>query len=273
LLVVKVGGRVLAENADGVARSVTELVKRGEKVLVVHGGGREIDEYARKLGIEPRYVMSPSGVRSRLTDEKELEVVLMVLGGLVNKKLVHMLNKYGARAVGLTGVDGRLVAGVKRDRIIVVDERGRKRLVDAGYTGRITSVDASALRNLLEVFDCLVFAPLVFWEGAPLNTDADYFASRVACELKADGLVYLSDVDGVMIEGELARELKVSLLDFYLEKVGPGMNRKLMHAVEAFKCGVKHVVIASGLVENPVERALEGRGSVLVGEPQERVGG
>lgn len=260
---VKVGGKVLETNAHGVTDSVASFVRRNGRVVLVHGGGVEVDRTMARMGIQPRYVVSPSGVRSRYTDKEELEVVIMVLAGLVNKALVHALQARGVRALGLTGVDGAVVRGVRRDRIVVVDERGRKRLVDAGFTGRIESVDAGLLRSLSDIFEVLVISPLIFWEGSPLNTDGDYFASRLACELRAEALVFLTDVDGVLVDGSLVRRMSAKEARELSAKVGFGMNRKLVHAAEAAECGVPRVVIANGLLNDPVSSALSGEGSVV----------
>jgi acetylglutamate/LysW-gamma-L-alpha-aminoadipate kinase len=267
LIVVKIGGRTLQSNLEGIVDNISKLVEeKKEKFIIVHGGGQEIDEYTRKMNLEPKYVVSPSGIRSRLTDKEELKVVIMVLAGLINKNITHELLKRNMAAIGLTGLDAKLVEGKKRDKIIVVDDRGRKRLVDAGYTGRIDKINKDYLTKMLEIFNVIVLSPIIYSDDSPLNTDADYFASRIACELQADALIYLTDVDGVLINGVLQSKIALSITSDILNKIGPGMNRKVMHAIEAYKCGVKKVVISNGLISDPVEKALREQGSVITGD-------
>jgi len=267
LLVVKIGGKTLQNNLEEITNSIANLLKKKkEKVIIVHGGGKEIDEYSRKMNLEPKYVISPTGIRSRLTDKDELEVVIMVLAGLINKKIVHALLKRNVSSIGLTGIDARLVEGIKREKIIIIDEKGRKRLIDAGYTGRIEKINKDFLNQMLEIVDVIVLSPIIYYHDLPLNTDADYFASKIACELRADALIYFTDVDGVIINGVVQNKISVLEAGELLSKIGPGMNRKIMHAIEAYKCGVKKVVISNGLINDPIEKALKGHGSVITSD-------
>lgn len=266
MIVLKTGGRALYVNFEAIMSDVVDLAKSGEKIILVHGGGAEIDEYAKRMNVETKYVVSASGIRSRLTDEDELELVMMVLAGLLNKKIVHRLLVRGVEAIGLTGLDAKIAFGSKRDKIIIIDERGRKRAIDAGYTGKIAGVNAVVLKKLLELFQVIVLSPIIYSDVSPLNTDADYFASRIACEAKSDGLIYLTDVDGVIIEGKLLNRIKADEARAVLQKIGTGMNRKVLHAVEAYLCGVRRVIISSGLTNTPVKNALGGMGSVISDE-------
>lgn len=267
LIVVKIGGKTLQSNLEEIINSIANLLKeKKEKVIIVHGGGKEIDEYTRKMNLEPKYVISPTGIRSRLTDKDELEVVIMVLAGLINKKIVHALIKRNVASIGLTGLDAKLVEGIKREKIIIVDEKGRKRLIDAGYTGRIEKVNKEFLNQMLKIVDVIVLSPIIYYHDSPLNTDADYFTSRIACELQADALIYFTDVDGVLIDGVVRNKISILEASEILSKIGPGMNRKLIHAIEAYKCGVKRVVISNGLVKDPIEKALKGHGSVITSD-------
>ncbi len=260
LLVVKAGGRALQQNMDGILDSIAWAVREGHSVVFVHGGGDLVTEYSRRMGIEPKIMVSASGVRFRYTDEKELEVFVMVLAGLLNKKLVAGLEARGVRALGLSGVDGGLLKAERKKHVIIVDpETGRKRLLPGGYTGRIRSVDANAIKGLLSAGYTLVFAPLALGsQGEMLNVDGDQAAAEIAKAIRADKLILLTDVEGLLIDGRLVERLTPSDARSLLEKIGPGMNRKVMMAVEAVEAGVGEVVISSGLVENPLRHALEG---------------
>lgn len=255
MIVVKVGGRTLG-NFDSVARDLI----RYEPFVLVHGGGDMVSEYSRRMGIKPRIVVSPSGMRSRYTDERELEVFIMTLAGKVNKELVSVLLDKGVKAIGMSGVDGPTLIAERKKRIVVV-EGGRRRVIPGGYTGRIVEVRAEHLRLLLGEGYNLVMAPLARGtEGEMLNVDGDQAAAKLSVALKPSHLILLSDVDGVIWEGSVVRSLNTENAVDLAGKLGAGMNRKLIMAAEVARFGVR-VIISSGLVEEPVTEALKGAGT------------
>ncbi len=259
MIVVKAGGRALLSNMDSILEDVAELARRGEKLILVHGGGDLVTEYSRRMGIEPRFVTSPSGIRSRYTDEKELEVYMMVMAGLLNKRLTASLLAKGVKAIGVSGVDAAILTAKRKKYIVIVDERGRKRLIPGGYTGRIISVNATALKRLLDATPVLVLSPLAVTEdGQPLNTDADQAASRVAAALRVDRLILLTDVDGLILGDTLVEELTAEEAREAARRTGPGMNRKLIHAAEAVEAGVGEAIIGNGIKKHPIQRLLSG---------------
>ena len=261
---VKVGGRALEKNIDAIVKDVAEISKR-ERVVFVHGGGDAVTEMCKRLGIEPKFVVSPEGIRSRYTDEKELEVYVMVMAGKINKTIVSKLIAQGANAIGITGADGPTLIAERKKRIIIVDERGRKRVIDGGYTGKIVKAETKLIQMLLDNNFVVVVAPIAIDnEGTLLNVDGDQAAYAIAAALKASNLVILTDVDGVIINNEVVKEIKSSEVEKILKSVGPGMNRKVMLAGKAVEEGVERVIIASGVIENPVTKALSGRGTVFV---------
>lgn len=263
VVVVKVGGRALGKNMDGIVKDLAEVAKRYD-VVFVHGGGDEVTEMCKRLGIEPKFVVSPEGIRSRYTDERELEVYVMVMGGKINKAIVSKLIALNTRSIGITGADGPTLIAERKKRIVVVDERGRKRVIDGGYTGRIIRVDTSLLNKLLNDKYVVVVGPIaVDNEGTLLNVDGDQAAYAIASALKAGVLVILTDVEGVIINGGLVKRITTSEVDNMLKDIGFGMNRKVMLAKKAVEEGVGKVVISSGLAENPVTRALQGVGTVI----------
>ncbi|MEM1619221.1 MAG: [LysW]-aminoadipate/[LysW]-glutamate kinase [Fervidicoccaceae archaeon] len=264
-IVVKVGGRVLKSNFERLLDSLAAAWKSGTRLVFVHGGGDQVTEFCQKLGIQPRFLVSPSGIRSRYTSWEELEVYLMVMAGLVNKRLVAGLLARGVKSVGLSGLDGALVIAERKKKLIAVDERGRKMLVEGGYTGKITSADASLIERLLELGHVPVIAPIAYGDGVPLNVDGDQMAARLAEALRTEALVLLTDVPGVFVNGSLVERLSPSEASLLAERVGPGMNRKLALAAEAVSRGVGRAVIASGLTEDPIGEALRGGGTVIVG--------
>jgi acetylglutamate/LysW-gamma-L-alpha-aminoadipate kinase len=265
-IVIKVGGRALTKNIDGIVKDASEISK-DKKILFVHGGGDAVSELSKKLGIEPKFVMSPEGIRSRYTDENELEVYVMVMAGKINKSIVSKFKALNRKAVGITGADGPTLIAERKKRIVIVDERGRKRVIDGGYTGKIVNVNIDLINTLIEKGYIIVIAPIAIdAEGTLLNVDGDQAAYAIASAVKAETLIVLTDVEGVIIDGKVVREIKIGEIDKIIEKIGPGMNRKVLMAKKAIEEGVKRIIISSGTIENPVKNALEGRGTVIVKE-------
>ena len=263
VLVVKVGGRALTKNLRGILEDLASI-SRELDVVLVHGGGDVVSEYSRRLGIEPKFVVSPSGVRSRYTDRNELDVYVMVMAGKINKEVVAALKSLGASAVGLSGADGGLLTAERKKRILVLDERGRKRVIEGGFTGKVVRVNTDLMTALLRMGYVVVVAPVaVADDGTLLNVDGDQAACAIARALKAEELIFLTDVSGVMVDGELVKEIKAGSIDELVKKVGFGMNRKLLMIREVLESGTKKVIISSGLVQRPVTQALSGFGTVV----------
>ncbi len=264
MIVVKVGGRAIKSGLDNVLNDLATLWRNGKELVLIHGGGDYVTEYCLRLGIEPKFIVSPSGIRSRYTSLEELEVYVMVMAGKVNKEIVRKLIKLGIKAVGISGADASLILAKRKKRIIIIDERGRKRVIEGGYTGKITEVNTELLKSLINMKYLPVIAPIAIgYEGELLNVDADQVACNVAKSLRADKLVILTDVEGVIISNEVIREVKLSEIDEIISKVGVGMNRKLLMAKEAIEAGVNEVIISTALRDKPLTSALNGLGTVI----------
>ncbi len=260
MIIVKAGGRTLSN-----FKSIAEDLKEYQPFILVHGGGDLVSEYSRRMGIEPRIVVSPSGIRSRYTDERELEVFNMVLAGKVNKELTSQLLDVGIPTIGISGVDGPTLIARRKRRIIVM-EKGRRRIIPGGYTGKIEEVRTSHLDLLIENGYNIVIAPLARGtEGEMLNVDGDQAASKLALAIKPSHLILLSDVDGIIWEGEIIERLTSRKAEELAPKLGAGMNRKLMMAAEVSKSGIE-VVVASGLGDEPITNALKGSGTWISSE-------
>ena len=258
MIVVKAGGRALEQNLDNILRSLAEGFSRGLKLIFVHGGGDVVSRYEKAMGIEPRFVISPQGIRSRYTDERELEVYVMVMAGKLNKEIVARLQSHGVKAIGVSGADGGLLKAERKKRIVIVDERGRKRAIPGGYTGRIREVEVRLIEMLVDEGYLVVISPIALsYDHELLNVDADQAAAKIAGALKAEKLLILTDVEGVIADGEILREIKVDEAETIKPKLGVGMNRKVLMCSEAVRNGVGEAIISSGLIENPLA-ALEG---------------
>ena len=200
LIVVKVGGSILKEVPPEIVSDIKKVLDEGNKLVLVHGGGKGVTAIASKLGKEQKFVYSPQGFRSRYTDKETMEIFTMVMAGKINKSLVSALQKQEIPIVGLSGLDGYLLRAERKKRLIIVNEQGRKQVIDGGYTGKVKEVNASLLKLLVDNGYVPLVSPVaVSEENEPLNVDADRTAANIAGALKADKLVLLTDVDGLML--------------------------------------------------------------------------
>jgi len=257
-IVLKFGGSLVERG--GYLSLLEDVAKVKEPIVMVHGGGRIVTDMSEKLGIKPRFVVSPSGMRSRLTDEKTIEVFQMVVAGKVNKDIVRHLQRLGVNAIGLSGIDGYLLKAKRKERILIVDEHGRRRFIDGGYTGKIVEVNTPLLKSIVEMGFTPVIAPLALsLEYEPLNIDADAVAMEVATALNVEKLIFMTDVDGVFLDGKLVKEVVLPQDAEMWRKVGHGMMRKLYSAIKAVNEGdVKEAFIANGTIKNPLLSVLRG---------------
>ena len=268
LIVVKSGGRVIEKGLpDGVISDIKDSLY-SNKFILIHGGGIEVTEIASKLGKEQKFVVSPDGFRSRYTDKETAEIYTMVMIGKLNKEMVMKLQRNGIPAVGVSGLDGLLLKAERKKSLIIIDERGRRRVIDGGYTGKINQVNIELLSLLLNGGYVPVVAPVAISEEfEPLNVDGDRTAAYVSGFMKADKLVLLTDVEGLMLDGKLVSRLTASEAKELLSKIGPGMITKIYATVEALSMGVGEVIITSGLIEKPLSSAIEHKcGTVITNE-------
>ncbi len=257
MIVIKIGGSIV----DGLHASTIQDIQNtlsNDKLVIVHGGGKEVTRIAGRLGKEQRFVVSPGGIRSRYTDKETIEIFTMVMAGKVNKEIVSMLLKHGVKAVGLSGIDASMITAERKKRLIIIDERGRKVAIDGGYTGKISSVNTSLLGMLIESGYTPVIAPVAIGdEYEMLNVDGDRAAAYVAGALKADRVLFMTDVNGLMMDGRLVEHLTLDEAKRMLPRIGYGMEKKVLACTEALSMGVKEAIIASGKVENPISSALK----------------
>lgn len=257
--VIKIGGSLISLGPIAHILEDFKDALKEEKLVLVHGGGDEVTKIAERLGKEQKFIYSPSGIRSRYTDKETVEIYAMVMAGKINTEIVSQLQSIGINAFGLSGVDGGLIRAERKKRLIIIDERGRKRAIEGGYTGKIISVNVKIIDMLLEKDLVPVISPIALGtEYEILNVDGDRAAAYVAGFLKADNIVFLTDVEGLYINGELVKRLSLHEAKQAIKKVGPGMDKKLMAASEAIELGAKRGIISSGKRENPITYALLG---------------
>jgi acetylglutamate/LysW-gamma-L-alpha-aminoadipate kinase len=268
MIVIKIGG-TSGVNFETVTNDIAVHVQAGQKLLVVHGGSGETNAISEQLGHPAQFVTSPSGFTSRYTDRTTLEIFAMVTSGKINTLLVERLQKLGVNALGLSGVDGRLMEAHRKEAIRIIDPKsGKQRVLRDDYTGKIEKVNAGLLRLLLEAGYTPVIAPLAISpEGEALNVDADRAAAMVAGAIGADQLILLSNVPGLLRqfpdESTLIRHIDKDRVEQSLEFAEGRMKKKVLGASEALGLGVRQVVFADGRVETPVANALAGEGTVI----------
>jgi len=265
-VVVKVGG-ARAVDPEGALADVAQLVADGEDVVVVHGGSTKVDDTLERMGIEPEYVETPSGVVGRFTDEETMEVFEMAFGHL-NTQLVAGLQSQGVDAVGLSGVDGKLLAGPRKSAVRVMED-GKRKIKRGDHSGSIKEVNDELLYTLLDGGYTPVAGPPMIGkdddEWLPVNTDADRSAAAIAGALDAT-LVLLTDVSGVYADPDDPETLieSVETGDDWndLQDAAEGfMERKIMAAEEALADGAPEVVVGDANVDEPISGALEGSGT------------
>jgi len=256
-IVVKVGGSLMKDGVPSALLSDLVALSPSNQVVLVHGGGDVVTEMATKLGKEQRFVLSPAGIRSRYTDKETAEIYQMVMSGLLGKRLVLALEKSGIRGVSLSGADGALLQGKRKTKLVIVDERGRKVAIDGGYTGKIDTVNTSLVELLLSEGYLPVVSPVAMSEeGEPLNVDGDRAAASLGAGLKADAVVFATNVAGLMLGGKLVAQLRSAEALANLPQIGFGMQKKVMAAAEAVARGAKLAIICSGTRESPLTKAL-----------------
>ena len=264
--VVKLGG-TNGVDFSTICTDATELLKQGRQLVFVHGGSAEANALGEAVGAPPKMITSPSGYTSRYTDRKTLEIFLMAVNGKVNSLLTAQLQMLDVNAFGLCGLDGKLIQATRKDSVQSV-EGGKRKIIRDDYTGKIDTVNSELLLMLLNAGYVPVIAPVaVGKKGEALNVDADRAAAMVAVALKAEMLILLTAVPGLMKkfpdEATLIRQLSQSQLSAASESAQGRMKKKVLGAEEALKGGVSCVVIADGRIQNPISNALTGNGTVI----------
>ncbi len=247
-IVVKFGGNAMIDERlkQCFARDVVLLKLVGLNVVVVHGGGPQIENMLTRVGKKGEFIQG-----MRVTDEETMEIVEMVLGGQVNKDVVNLINQAGGKAVGLTGKDGGMIRAKK---LLLPKLDDPSALIDIGLVGDITRIDASLIRQLEAGAFIPVIAPIgVGDDGETYNINADVVAGKVAEVLDAEKLILLTNTPGVLDkEGQLITNVTPTQINAMVEDgtLHGGMLPKIGSALDAARSGVKSVHIIDGRVEH-----------------------
>lgn len=263
-VVIKFGGSIMEDDElkRRIAKDIVLLQYVGLKPLIVHGGGPEIGATLERLGIETKFA---EGLR--VTDEETMQVVEMVLAGKVNKDIVNHINEAGAKAIGLSGKDGRMLLADPHPSSDDLD-------VDLGQVGEIRSVDPEPI-NLLESEDYVpVIAPIgVDDEGVSYNMNADQVAGAMAKALKARKLIFLTNVEGVLSEGQRISTITLDEIEPMIEsgEISGGMIPKARAGKKAVCSGVEKAHVINGQHKHSLLLELltrEGIGTQIISEDE-----
>ncbi len=263
MIIVKLGG-----GADIDPQPLLEdLAALDEPWVLVHGGNEELTDLSQRLGHPARFVTSPSGHVSRYTDEETVGHIQMAYRGRINNDLVRRLNNLGCSAIGLSGVDGRLIQARRKEAIRVV-ENGTKMLLRGDHTGTITQVRGDLLRLLIDAgHRPIVTLPALADDGSAVNVDGDRAAASIATALGATRLIILSNVPGLLRDVDdptslierIPRAALCEAQDFALGR----FRKKMMAVEEALAGGVQEVTIGTAHGDHPLQAALAGQGTVI----------
>jgi acetylglutamate/LysW-gamma-L-alpha-aminoadipate kinase len=266
VIVIKVGGS-LGINYDAVCLDLAEIIRSGQKAILVHGGSAETNLISEKLGKPPRMVTSVSGYESRYTDRETLEIFEMVYCGKMNKGIVERLQKHGVNAVGLSGMDGRIWEGSRKSAITIMED-GKKKVLRDDFTGKVERVNLDLLQVLLSHgFTPVLTPPAISYEGDAINVDGDRAAAILASALRVEKLIILSNVPGLLRdsqdESSLIQEIPFHQIEKFVGYAKGRMKKKVLGAIEAMREGVQEVVFADARSLRPVTNALAGKGTVI----------
>lgn len=230
-VVIKISGHELTDTAY-LTEFAAVVRDMKQPVIVVHGGGKEISSLQQKLGIDPQYI---DGVR--VTDAASLTIVEMVLCGTVNKRLVRHLIGAGVDALGMSGVDRGLIRARKMTHADI----------DMGFTGEVDTVRGDLLLSMLGQGLVPVIAPICLGDAGSYNVNADHVAGAIGTTIKAERVIFLSNVDGVLIDGNVIRKLTAADIQVAIESgtIYGGMIPKVQTALQMIDEGVSQVVITS----------------------------
>jgi acetylglutamate kinase len=267
-LVIKYGGNAMTEEhlKHSFARDIVLLKLVGINPVVVHGGGPQIGNLLQRLGKTSQFVQG-----MRVTDAETMDVVEMVLGGLVNKEIVNLINQHGGAAVGLTGKDGDLVRAEKITVTQRSPEADEPEIIDLGHVGRVRSIDPAIVNTLVQSDFIPIIAPIgVGDDGFSYNINADLVAGKMAEVLQAEKLMLLTNTAGILDpQGTLLTGLSLAEVDNLIADgtISGGMIPKVNCATDALKGGVKSVHIIDGRIEHAVLLELltdQGIGTLLM---------
>lgn len=262
MMIIKIGGGK-AINLQGI---VADLAQLEEPFIIVHGANAVRDELAEKLGKPKQVVTSVSGYSSVLTDTDAMDVFMMAYPGLQNTRLVELCQQHGINALGLSGLDGRLIQG-KRNVGIRVEQNGKKMIL-RDYSGKPYEINVQLLRLLLDnEYVPVICPPILDEEGTAINTENDDIVRLLQQVMGAQRIIFLIEAPGFLADKEdpttLVEQMTPQELAERESHVEGRMKRKMLALRKLFEAGATQVIISDGRVEHPLQEALQGKGTVI----------
>jgi [amino group carrier protein]-L-2-aminoadipate 6-kinase len=264
-LVIKIGGGT-GVDLPSVLADCAALQEEGAEIVLVHGCSAATDRLAQELGIPVQHITSPTGIRSRRTDARMMAIFEMAAAS-VNGAMVRELQRLGIDAWGMSGPDGAVLRARRKATLRIVQD-GRQVILHDDFTGSVTEANGALLTLLLQQGYTPIVAPIALAEDfTAVNVDGDRVAALIAHTMRADCLIIITNVPGVLHDPAdhqslIARIERMDLPAFEQQVTG-GMRRKLIGAREALSGGIGQVVLADGRIPQPVRAALNGRGTVI----------
>jgi acetylglutamate/LysW-gamma-L-alpha-aminoadipate kinase len=262
MIIVKIGGGGDI-NIQGI---IADLAEMKEKFIIVHGANALRDKLAEDLGQPKQVLTSVKGYASVYSDEKLLDVMMMAYAGLRNKRIVELCHQHGINAVGLSGLDGKVIQG-KRNRGIRVKQNGKQKII-RDYSGKPEAVNEAFLGMLLDNgYVPVLTVPIIDEQNTAINTDNDDVVRVLRKAVEADTVINLVEAPGVLEdkddEGSLIKKISSTELEALEQRVEGRMKRKMLAVRKLFEHGATRVIIGDGRSEHPVVDALAGKGTVI----------
>jgi [amino group carrier protein]-L-2-aminoadipate 6-kinase len=268
MLVIKLGGSA-GINTDYTLDDLAALWP-GERAVFIHGANAALDAFMKAQGREPRLVTSSTGQVSRFTDRETMDDMLAIYAGRVNKRIVEGLQARGVNAVGLSGIDGGIARGTRKDALRVVED-GKPKVLRGDYAGSLKEINTDLLTLLLDNgYLPVLTPPALSQNGEAINVDGDKLALRLALALNAKALVILSNTAGLLSDvndaASLIRQIDVSSddsIEAAMTAAGGRMKKKVQAGIDAVREGIPLVVFGDANVERPITAAMNGQGTQL----------
>ncbi|MCX6174330.1 MAG: [LysW]-aminoadipate kinase [Ignavibacteriales bacterium] len=262
MLLIKIGGGKDL-NLVGIVKDLAAL---NEKFIIVHGANALRDDLAKKLGIEKKVITSLSGYDSVFSDENTIDLAMMAYAGLRNKRIVELFQKNGVNAVGLSGLDGKVIQG-KRNSGIKVREGG-KTLLLRDFSGKPKAINKQLLDLLLyNGYTPVLSVPLIDENNFAINSENDDIIALLQKEFKAEKIISLIEAPGFLLDkndpSSLVSNISKAELEVMEQKVEGRMKRKILALRKLFESGDTTVILSDGRTENPIKDALNGKGTTI----------
>lgn len=262
MIIIKIGGG----ESINIPAIIEDLKNIDEKFIIVHGANSLRDELLKKLNIEKKIINSISGYASVFSDEDALDVMMMAYSGLKNKRIVELCQQNGINAIGLTGVDGKLIEG-KRNSGIRIRENGKLKIV-RDFSGKPKRINVNLLNLLLENnYIPVITVPIIDEEGYAINSENDDIVALLTNELNADKVIQLIEAPGLLEYSKDSNSVISKLSSLELEKienqVEGRMKRKILAIRKLFEKASPVVYIYDGRIENPITDALQEKGTTI----------